>query len=264
MVWRHKTALGVVAIVCFSGCFDGHGRDGEGRDAGTDAGPAPVDGGPGPVDAGPPPPLDAGMCHTVDADEVRAAAIVIGEQRLTVAIRKTTPGGCDCTPRAHEVPDAVLLELCDCCEECDCIDPGYEVGYSANPLPVGEHRVFFGGVPVDVRVADPGTCRPMEATDIEIVPPDPGLIHGGGDVWWARVHGFETVCCVDPAPAVSHRRSGSTFDLTVHSCNTADCDCIGMPEAYAAWHPLGPLPPGTYTVRVDHVHDGPLVTFTVD
>jgi hypothetical protein len=131
-------------------------------------------------------------------------------------------------------------------------------------MPVEEHRLFFGGVPVDVRVADRAMCRSLGATDIEIVPPDPGLIHGGGDVWWARVTGFETVCCVDPAPAVSHVRSGSTFDLTVYTCTEVDCACIGMPVPYSAWHPLGPLPPGTYTVRADHVHDGPRVTFTVD
>lgn len=189
-------------------------------------------------------------CGSVDADEIRAPRVLFPDQAFSATIRRTSFHGCGCTPSATEIPDAVILSVCGCCEACDCIDPGYEVGYTGGLVPVGEHHLSIAGNEVPLTVAERATCSPREPSGLEIVGPDPSLTPGGERLWWAVVRGSEPLCCADPAPAVDQTRAGLDIALTLYSCAIDPCLCIGEPQPFEAWHSLGELAPGTYTVRM--------------
>ncbi|HJL18563.1 MAG TPA: hypothetical protein RMH99_23080 [Sandaracinaceae bacterium LLY-WYZ-13_1] len=203
--------------------------------------------------------LEAATCEPTATEIRQAPTVLFDDQPMGATMRAVETPGCGCMPRVREVPDAVELALCNCCEECLCIDAGYEGGWTTEPHPVGEHTFFVGGNALDVRVVERDRCHPTEATGLEVVGPDPHLDQAGEELWWAVVRGTETLCCVPPAPAVEHEREGGAFDLSVHSCVELDCACVGEPVDYEAAHLLGELEPGTYTVRIDGFEE----TFTV-
>ena len=58
-----------------------------------------------------------------------------------------------------------------------------------------------------------------------------------------------------PAPDVAvggegERAPDGAIDLTLYSCVQDDCDCVpDRPTDFTAWHSLGALPPGEYSVH---------------
>lgn len=172
------------------------------------------------VGTGPPPPPPA--CEPFRASEVRGPAILYPDQPLAVTVRSLDAAGhCGCQPVLSDpgIPGIVDVELCACCQDCDCIDLGYEAGWMSDPRPVGEHHFNFGSVGYDVRVVPPESCSPRTAEGLTIVGPDPALRQGDRALWWAYVRGTETLCCVEPAPAIRHERGpDGGFDLELASC----------------------------------------------
>jgi hypothetical protein len=75
------------------------------------------------------------------------------------------------------------------------------------------------------------------------------------------VTGSSIVCCIDPTPAIEQRRGPPTvIELGALFCSNVDCACVGTPHAYEAWHSLGVLDPGSYTVQIgdlSHTFDAP-------
>jgi hypothetical protein len=201
-----------------------------------------------------PPPPPPPLCDPFAATEVRGATVLYPDQPLGVTVRSLDARGrCGCRPALRDQgPGLVGLELCDCCEDCDCIDFGYEAGWMSDPRPVGAHHLAFGGVAHDVLVVRPESCAPRVAGGLDIVGPEADLAQGGRPLWWAYVRGTEMLCCAEPAPAIRHERGpDGSFDLELASCVMADCACVGSPVPYGAWHLLGELTRGSYVVRID-------------
>lgn len=206
------------------------------------------------VGFGPPPPPPP-LCEPFRASEVRGPTFLYPEQPLGVTVRSLDAAGhCGCRPALREtgVGSVLGFELCDCCQDCDCIDLGYEVGWMSDPRPVGAHRFDLGGVEHRVEFVRPEQCAPRTAEGLAIVGPDPDLSQGGRALWWAYVRGTEVLCCAEPAPAIRGERGpDGAFDLELASCVMADCACAGSPVGYGAWHLLGELTRGSYIVRID-------------
>jgi len=70
---------------------------------------------------------------------------------------------------------------------------------------------------------------------------------------WAALTGEQSLCC-SPELRLAARTlagDGRAIDLQLYSCTIEDCLCGDPPPptVASAWHNLGELPPGDYTVR---------------
>jgi hypothetical protein len=190
------------------------------------------------------------MCTDTSVDELRMPSVILAGDPLPMSFI-SDGRGCGCGYRVDRTgPLSYAAELCDCCEECDCIDSGYETAREEPPLEVGSHMVVYGvGRFRPLSVFEPSSCRPSSiVSDLRIEPPryDPA-----GN-YWAVVSGTEAVCCVDPTAAIQRTRVGASDVIALDAlfCVDYDCDCAPRPTSYEAWHNLGPLEPGTYNVRI--------------
>lgn len=192
------------------------------------------------------------MCRPGDAEEVRHAQVLYPDQPVAATVVSDRGTGCDCDPRVVG-PDDWRLELCGCCDECDCIDGGYEASFVGPPLALGEHSIVIPHGVATISVHAREDCRPLEARGLRIVVPSPSRVIGGPRLVWAVVSGAEALCCATPAPAVDSTGIGPMGEivLSLASCVTADCFCEPPGEIpFEAWHSLGELSPGTHTVVV--------------
>lgn len=197
--------------------------------------------------------IDAPLaCRATPVERYLLAEILFDDQALAVTARAPS-GGCGCAPRFASsdpaMPD-LSLELCGCCEECECIDGGYEVGYLGATFPVGTHELATAPGATSFEVVSRDACRPMEPTAIVVVSPDPSLRQAGPRIDWIVLEGVERVCCVPPQAAID-RGIGPAGEiaLTMYDCVRADCDCVGTEQPVRALHALVDLPPGRHTVR---------------
>ncbi|HJK90636.1 MAG TPA: hypothetical protein RMH85_30110 [Polyangiaceae bacterium LLY-WYZ-15_(1-7)] len=202
----------------------------------------------------PPPPTE---CAPMQIDELRAPDVVFEGQGFAFSALQHERTSCSCSPRLRVPLDAgeFRADLCECCEACLCIDPGYEVGFEDAAAPaLGE--LVIGDTRHPVQTRSPDECTPVEPTGLRVVPPAPGYLRDGPGLWWAVVSGMQRVCCVEPVGGVREALVSpgpdtppNTRTLSLHACTLEDCECIGAPAPFDAWHPLGELAPGGYSIR---------------
>jgi hypothetical protein len=221
-----------LSLATIAGCFEIHPM------------PRPDGGG---QDAGPPP-----LCHAVAGATSTVSRVLLADQPLTVTLRANESSSCACRPRvAAGASFSFVLEACDCCETCDCIDPGYEASVVRAAPPPGDYELELPGGARPLAVREGSQCRVTgEPTGLRVVGPSPELRTGEPRIWWAAVSGEEWLCCVPPLPAVSQGIGPmGEIALTVSSCVTEDCACVPPgPTPFEAWHALGEIGPGVYTV----------------
>ena len=219
-------------------------------------------------------PLEAGT-HTIRADgasctievspppecsdmggEVRAPAVLLADQNLSVTFTQTRSRGCGCRPVLESAADELAFapQLCGCCGDCDCIDQGYEASLTL-PSPGLGHAVYpYPGGVVEVDVVPREGCRPIEVDGLRVVGPDPRFARTGPDLWWVEVSGTTALCCAASMPAVDEVRGPPTArTLWLLECAQDPCPCVGEPTATRAWFALGELPSGSHAVRAGDV-----------
>ena len=103
----------------------------------------------------------------------------------------------------------------------------------------------------------------VPVTGLRVVGPDPARQHSGPELWWVEVSGTDALCCATPMPLVdvdpSIAPAPRLVTLTVRSAAQDPCDCAGRPIPFTAWHSLGELASGSYTLTANGVS----TTFTV-
>jgi hypothetical protein len=188
-------------------------------------------------------------CSPMAPDTVRAPRVLFEGQPMAFSLVQTDAFGCDCDPTLRRVPeDAFTAELCDCCEFCMCVDPGYEVAY-LGPR-VETPPTVIDGITLPTEYRDLASCHGVPATGLRVEPPHERVLRDGPAIWWAVVSGVETVCCVEPYGGVRESLVGEVGQrLELYSCIQEDCDCVGSPAPFEAWHPLGELAPGGYLLH---------------
>jgi hypothetical protein len=189
-------------------------------------------------------------CRATDVDEVRAPTVLFDDQPLAMTLIERDASSCSCRPRAVLESFELELEICDCCDACECIDRGYEASIVTTTPPVGSHTFTtpLGARAITVVTRD--QCYPLEPTALRIVQPDPDLRSSGPAIHWAVVSGVERLCCAPPAPAVDQGVGpAGQISLALRTCVQADCNCIGEDVEFEAWHPLVALGSGSHVVR---------------
>jgi hypothetical protein len=193
----------------------------------------------------------AGCSPPATATSFRAAHHLLQGQPLSATLTSPEGAGCGCDPRATVSGSSFALELCDCCDDCECVDPGYQSSVVVgDPWPLGEHLLTVPHGVHDLTVHPRSACHPVTAGDVEAFPPDTSLIVTGPRLTWARVIVEECLCCATPAPAFEQTvLADGTIQLTALSCAPDPCDCDPCsPQRAEAWHSLGELAPGTYAL----------------
>jgi hypothetical protein len=194
----------------------------------------------------------AGECRGATADETRMPSVIYTDQQLAVTLLERRGGSCGCSPRVSDGGGTLdfRMELCGCCDACDCVDPGYEASREVGPLMSGFYEVVIPHGVARVQVVEPGSCRPLPITSATVIGPDEMLRQGGPLLWWARVVGAEARCCAAPAPAVEQGTGPmGEIVLSLATCVREDCECEpGPADPLETWHSMGELGPGTYTL----------------
>ncbi len=192
-------------------------------------------------------------CSRHTPDSAIVPRVRFADQPFVASILSSSAGGCGCQPRASW-PDprgGIDFSLCSCCEMCDCIDPGYEVGVVSPQLPLGDHDIVIphGVAPYTV-VASADHCAPAESITALALRDAPAHVEGGARVDWLVVRGQSRRCCTEPLPAVREGVGPSgEIALSLHDCVTEDCECVGGLVDFEALHPLVDLPSGRHRVR---------------
>lgn len=190
---------------------------------------------------------DARMCEPMAPTSVRTQRIVFDGQEHAFSMVQEDGLGCGCQPALNPIPDgAFVAELCNCCAECFCIDAPYAVSHMGPPE---RAPVTVNGISLPTEFRPEGSCRPADPTGLRIEAPEPFVTRDGPAIWWAVISGMETVCCVEPfGGVVESHDDGPGRGLELRSCVDFDCDCVGSPQPFEAWHPLGELPSGSHYV----------------
>jgi hypothetical protein len=251
---RSMRAALLVPLFVMAGCALVHDLpiDG-GPDAGVDAFVVTTDAGPG-RDA--PAVHEAGgfsECMPTDATETRMPLFLFDTQRFAATVVRAPSSECQCTPQIPPVlaTQSVSMQLCGCCEACDCSGGAYEASVENVSLPRGTTRLTIAGGTADVAVLAPGVDHPVtQVTSLSVVGPDPTRTRSGPALWWLRVEGTEDLCCVQPRPLVVDE-PGAAGEIAIRVTSAANdpCNCAGTPQRFTAWHSLGELAPGDYHVR---------------
>jgi hypothetical protein len=197
------------------------------------------------------------VCYPGSADEVYLPRVLFTDQPVSTTLTASSGGGCSCVPSASFAgPDggealSIGMELCNCCEVCDCIDAGYQASSVREALPPGHYSVDTPAGPRQLSVFDlsSGECNPIEPTGLRIVTPRDDLSTSGPRLTWAVVSGSIDVCCAEPVAGVRELAVGAVgTHLELRSCVTYDCACVGTPHPFETWHSLGELGSGTHMV----------------
>lgn len=183
------------------------------------------------------------MCRAMMPTQVRTQRVLFDGQdhAFSLVQHETT---CGCEPRLSRIPeDAFAADLCNCCDECFCADPPYAVSHLG---PAGTLPTFVNDISLPTEQRPLDSCRPIVPTGLRIEPPESPVRRHGPAIWWAVVSGVETVCCVEPFGGVHELALGALGrHLELRSCIDFDCDCIGTPQTFEAWYPLGEYAPGS-------------------
>lgn len=196
-------------------------------------------------------------CRPMRVDELRAPRAVFAGEPLAFSALTHDPGTCSCEP-ALGSGGPWSPDLCHCCDECDCIDRGYEVGF-VGPAASGALVVGDQTRPFSVHSLD--ECGAVEPTGLRIVAPELDYRSDGPRLYWAVVSAAPQVCCAEPFGAVRELEVGAAgTTLELRTCHVDPCPCIGPNTPFEAWHALGELAPGGHFFRAG-THE---VAFTVE
>jgi hypothetical protein len=203
------------------------------------------------------------MCNVADATETRMPHFLYADQPFAATIVAAPASECGCTPEVPPISSSqheLRLELCSCCLACDCVAfPSYEASTLGPTLPLGTTPLSIPHGASGVTVLARGGTHDVQLTGLRVVGPDPTRVHGGPALWWVDVSGTDALCCATPMPLVDQTLSGTTITLFVQSAAQDPCGCVGRPMAFDAWHSLGELASGTYTLTAGTT----TTTFTV-
>lgn len=181
-------------------------------------------------------------CRPMTPSQLRTQRVLFEGQELAFSLVQSETT-CGCEPRLSRIPeDAFVAELCNCCDECFCADPPYAVSYLGPPAST---PVLVNDLELPTESRPLGSCRAIEPTGLRIEPPESPVRRDGPAIWWAVVSGTQTVCCVEPFGGVNELIVGAIGrHLELRSCIDFDCDCVGSPQSFEAWYPLGEYAPG--------------------
>ena len=186
---------------------------------------------------------DGAMCRPLVPSSIRAQRVLFDGQQLGFSMVQEDTS-CGCQPRLSRAPeDAFVAELCNCCDDCFCIDAPYAVSYLGDPVDAPPTTVNGVALPTEHRAID--SCFRVEPTGLRVEAPESPVTRDGPAIWWAVVSGVQDVCCVEPFGGVNELIVGAIGrHLELRSCVDFDCDCVGRPQPFEAWYPLGEYAPG--------------------
>jgi len=169
--------------------------------------------------------------------------------------------GCGCEPRAVVDPTGqVSLSACNCCDDCPCIDIGYETTAVQGPIEGAPQNVpitISSSPLLSTTIVDPSRCTTSSATVTGLTPlaPNDGLRQGQPVGAWVQLNAFDRRCCGEPLELVTTSRApDGAIELTLAECRPDPCDCSPTNRRDASTPVyLGALASGAYTVRVGTV-----------
>lgn len=218
------------------------------------------------------PPTDGSrVCRTATPARVFAPEVLFAGQPLGLTVEVASAGcGCALSLVPNELSSARGFDpmLCNCCEDCECIDSGYRASALLGAPPAGRSDI---AVTNDRRrsvqvVSSESSCdrEGIEIRELTVHGPDQFARASGPNLYWVEVSGVHRPCCGGDVGFVDPMQ-GNTFNLSPRSCDLVLCDracppvAQRMPVQFTATHLLGDLRPGDYRVTVQNS----TVTFTV-
>lgn len=206
------------------------------------------------IDAG-----SASTCSVANATETRMPRFLHEGQPFAATIHAIS-GECGCTAAIPPIlfSHSLRMELCSCCQACDCVGGSYEASIDSVSLPVGSTTLSIPHGSASVVVVPATTVEhSVVVTNLRVVGPDHASPGGGPPLWWVEVTGTDALCCATPMPLVdvdpmaNHFTSGIALAAT--SAAQDPCACLGRPMPFTAWHSLGVLPADHYTLTINGV-----------
>lgn len=189
----------------------------------------------------------ADECRSTSIDELRAPRAVFEGDDFAFSALAHDPGTCSCAPTLATDGTTFSPRLCGCCDECDCVDRGYELGH-VGPATSGPYTV--DGITRELGVHSLDSCSPATPTDLRLIPPEADYRSTGPRIFWAVVSASPQVCCSEPFGAIRALEVGAiATTLELRTCHQDPCPCIGPETPFEAWYPLGELGPGTHHFR---------------
>lgn len=188
--------------------------------------------------------VDERSCEPMALDTLLAPSVLFPGQELafTASSERTS---CSCEPTLVPSDTGFDAQLCNCCHECECVDPPYEVAYQGRDRLDG---FDLNGERHEVALRALDAC-PAVAGSFEIVPPAENVRRFGPALHWVHFRGQSRYaeCCGPLAGIMLEATSPTRWSIELRDC-TSPCRCAGPPAMLDAWLPLGELAPGEYIV----------------
>lgn len=216
-----------------------------------------------PSDSTTPPPRDGSLtCRVGTPSRVLAPEILFAGQPLGLTVEVASAGcGCALTLEPNGLSSARGFDplLCNCCNDCECIDSGYRASTLLGAPPPGNSDLAVTGSmrrTVTVVMSESACDREgIEIREVTVRGPDEFARPTGPNLYWVEVTGVHRPCCGGNVGFVDQMQ-GNAFTLEPRSCDTLLCDracppiAQRMPVQFTATHLLGDLRPGDYRVSV--------------
>ncbi len=197
-------------------------------------------------------------CASVPTGVV-APRVLFDDQVFSASVYHEASADCGCSTRMNE---RFELQICECGDFCDAVLTTYSGSAISDAFAPGEHTLRVAGMDhsLSVRELRPpltpgGGCRPLEPTALQFAVPANN--HAGPPLVWAGVSGEQSLCCTPELllAARSERVGRDEIEVELFTCVFEDCLCgiLPPPTTAVAWHDLGPLEPGEYTVRAGEI-----------
>jgi hypothetical protein len=175
--------------------------------------------------------------------------------RIPITVRTQQGRGCGCTGASRAGRDdrlALSPQLCGCCADCECVDPGYEVNEILyGPSAPGDYVIDLPSGPMPLAVRD--YCEWTPAARVELVPfPDAELRHSGPDLTWVTVTSERSYCLstplvVDQLAPLNPGAKVVEIRLDLRVCDHEwECGPEEPTGPVTVLTSLGELPPGRY------------------
>lgn len=207
---------------------------------------------------------DAGpaACMPATPSRVLVPELLFAGQPLGLTV-EVNGGSCGCSlslaPNGLSSARGFDPTLCGCCNECDCVDPGYRSSTLLGAPGVGSMDVAITGEMQRRRVhvvQSESTCDRVgiDVRTVTVLGPENVRVTGP-NLYWVQVEGVHRPCCTSAVGFVNQMQ-GNTFVLEPRSCDVVACEracppvADRMPVTFTSTHLLGELRPGDYRVSV--------------